>query len=122
MGVYDDIIKVFNEDATFHPKSLDKHWETHKYGSKGSANKLPKGMTKEQYASKAEALSLQKIDGKRVQAYKYQHNRVAKTNGQWFVAYADGLNGNIVTCFPASRSDWGRWKRRDNGVEIFEEK
>lgn len=119
MSLYSDIIKVL--DATFHPNALDKHWEIHRYGSHSSSTKLPKQMTKTQYAKKAERLSLQKIDGKRVRAYKFKGNRIAKTNGQWFTVYADGLNGNINTCFPASYSDWERWMKRDGGVEIFKE-
>lgn len=119
MSLYSDIIKVM--DAVFHPNALEKHWEAHKYGTSSGSTQLPKQMTKTQYAKKAEHLSLQKIDGKRVRAYKYRGNRIAKCNGQWFVSYADGLNGNITTCFPASYSDFERWMKRDNGVEIFKE-
>lgn len=120
MSLYSDIIKVF--DAKFHPNSLDKHWEDHKYGSKSGKTQLPKQMTKTQYAKKAEHLSLQKIDGKKVRAFKYQGNRIAKTNGQWFTAYADGKdNGNINSCFPAGYDYWLRAMKAKNGVEIFKE-
>lgn len=117
-NIFADIVKVF--DAKFHPNSLAKHYERH---NDGSSTRLPSGMSMKEYDRKSEYLSLQKIDGKNVRAYKYRGNRIAKCNGRWFTSYADGKNsGNITTCFPASMSQFESWMKRDNGVEIFEER
>ena len=104
MNVYDEIKKVF--DAKFTPEELEKHYKLHTDPNTGKTQ-LPKGMTKEQYAKKAEEVSLKKIDpitskNRKVRAAKRQTGEVAKTDGKWFVTYTGGKFGRLITAYPAS--------------------
>lgn len=95
-GIFKDIVGVF--DATFRGSNLESHYEAHTNPSIPNT-KLPKGMTKQEYARKSEIVSLKKIDNKNVIASQYG-NRTAKSDNEWFVVYADGKNGEIVSSYP----------------------
>lgn len=83
------------EDAEFAFNNGLSHYNKHM-----TAGELPKNMTFEQYVSKAKQISMKAINGSSVKAYKYQGNRTAKSDGQWFVSYIGGIGGKIITAFP----------------------
>ena len=106
------------KDAEFTFENGQYHYEKHK-----KDNELPKGMTYEDYIKKARDVSLKSINGTTVSAYKYEGNRIAKTDGQWFVSYVGGKGGKLVTAFPL-RGGYNRFYRLMDdwyGTEIRKE-
>lgn len=99
-SIFRDIVDVF--DATFRSSNLEAHYKAHTDPAIANT-KLPKGMSKEEYAKKSELVSLKKIDNKNVIAAQYG-NRTAKSDNEWFVVYADGKNGEIVSSYPGKHN------------------
>ena len=99
-------------DAMFSYKAGMRHYE-----KRLADNDIPKNMTFKEYLQKAKEVSLKKIDGRNVLAYKYAGGRVAKFDGSWFVSYVGGPGGTLVTAFPLRRGK-GRFfelMKRDGG-------
>lgn len=119
--IIDDIIKCF--DATFNKRRLDEHYKDHT-DQNNSKTKLPKGMTKEEYAKKGEQVSLKNIDpltkkSRKVRAAKRQTGEIAKTDGQWFVTYKGGKHGELLTAYPANESYFDSDIKAKGATEIF---
>lgn len=106
MNIYKEIVNVL--DATFEKTNLDLHYREHTDPSTGKTQ-LPKGMTKEQYAKKAEEVSLKNIDpitrsNRSVRAFKKKGaNVICKSDGSWFVTYNNKF-GRLNTAYPQSMS------------------
>lgn len=102
MNIFKEIAKVL--DAKFEPNNLDIHYEAHTNPSTGKTQ-LPKGMSKEQYAKKAEQVSLKNIDpitrsNRGVRAFKKKGaNVICKSDGEWFVTYNNKF-GKLNTAYP----------------------
>lgn len=115
-NIYKDITKVFSSDAEFGFRNGMKHYE-----DRIRYEEIPKTMTYQQYFSKSKEVSLKRIDGKNVRAYRYKGDRIGKSDGKWFVSYAGGIGGTIITSFPL-RNGWERFEyllKRDEGREII---
>lgn len=102
MNIFKEIVKVL--DAKFLQGDLDDHYKSHTDPSTGKTQ-LPKGMTKEQYAKKAEEVSLKNIDpitksNRNVRAFKKKGaNVICKSDGSWFVTYNNKF-GKLNTAYP----------------------
>ena len=121
MSLINDIVKCF--DAVFTKRDLDEHYRMHTDPNLAKT-KLPKGMTKEQYAKKAEQVSLKRIDpltkkSRKVRAAKRQTGEISKTDGEWFVSYKYGMNGQLLTAFPANESYFNNDIKAKGAKEIF---
>ena len=82
-NIYKDITKVFSPDAEFGFRNGMKHYEDRiRYGE------IPKTMTYQQYFSKSKEVSLKRIDGKNVRAYRYKGDRII----------AEARNGSCLGC------------------------
>lgn len=111
-------LRVKVTDADFQFTNGERHYQKHM-----DDRELPSDMTLQQYLGKSKEVSLKSINGRNVRAYSYSGNKVAKTDGNWFVSYVGGKGGIIVTSFPlrggASRFD--SLMNRDYGTELKKE-
>ena len=110
-NIYSDISRIFRMlDARFSNSNLSQHWDKH-------GNEM-RGMTKEEYDRKSEALSLKPTGGPIV-AYKRPDGKIVKFNKvtNEMVVYR---NDAVITYFylnGGSRTYYFR-RDRDNGVDI----
>ena len=112
------LFKTKNEDADFTFTNGKKHYE-----ERIMLKEIDKTMTYEEYVTKARNVSFKSINGNNVKAYKYSGNRIAKTDGSWFVSYTGGKGGTLITAFPLRRgmSRFYELMDRDYGIEIKKE-